>query len=656
MESLKRLMLVLLLFSILPFICFSLTNVDQSGFENSESNKEIFTIKTSPVYNHFNEYLRWYNYYIVSKDNNASDKQRKEIYFKASNLIRKNVKSKFKNIAYLILANKYIFEADAYLTLKFARLSSFYSQNTKDEFFYTKSRIIEASVLGNLFLQEEASKIFFSLLKSPNLSDDDRVNIYLCVSIIFLMNESNEKSISFSRKAIQLTTEKDTKLKGLILESYALINLKRYDLAFERIREVNNISHNDFYLFSTYDLKSQIYADKKNYLLALNYINRSIHHLQLSGYKYLMPEILISKANILIKLGKTNEAILMIEEVLKLAETYDLTEMKAEGTKLGFELYKQLNKNDKALEYLEKYTEVNNLITKEKQKNTIFNLESNYESKIKNQKFKIIAKNNVILRNNSKFKELKISRFNIIITSLIVLFLLTIIGTYSIIKINTRKNKLKLNLLENQIELNELQSEIKGQESERSRISQELHDGVGNKLLSLIYTKENITDSSLLTIYNDIRNISHDLSASIISNQSIDELTQFLITQTFHENFKNIYYSFYPNSSKIVFDQKKQLSYYRILQELFANILKHSDASELEITYLVENNNLILTLVDNGKGFDSKSDLIIKNGIGMINLYDRVKYLHSEIYIDSQINHGTTIILKTPIKQNSIAC
>ncbi|MEJ6951590.1 sensor histidine kinase [Natronospora cellulosivora (SeqCode)] len=84
---------------------------------------------------------------------------------------------------------------------------------------------------------------------------------------------------------------------------------------------------------------------------------------------------------------------------------------------------------------------------------------------------------------------------------------------------------------------------------------------------------------------------------------------------------------------------EQELAIYRIVQEAFTNIHKHSEADEARIILKKKENKLILNIVDNGKGFTTE----VKKGNGLSNMKARVSHNNGKINIESEEGNGTRI-------------
>lgn len=198
-----------------------------------------------------------------------------------------------------------------------------------------------------------------------------------------------------------------------------------------------------------------------------------------------------------------------------------------------------------------------------------------------------------------------------------------------------------------------------GRTQEKKRISEELHDGVLGKLfgtrlsldsLNLVNTAEAAKNRSdyineLKNIETEIRKISHDLNSDFISDSGfIDIIATLIETQT-----KAYKLSFdFEENSLIDWDSvsnKTKIHIYRMLQETLQNIYKHAEASHIKITFSRKKDVILLTIQDNGKGFNVHK---ARKGIGLKNIDSRVKDIGGRAEIVSQINEGTKITISIP--------
>lgn len=209
-----------------------------------------------------------------------------------------------------------------------------------------------------------------------------------------------------------------------------------------------------------------------------------------------------------------------------------------------------------------------------------------------------------------------------------------------------REEKVKKNL---QIET--LSALIQGQESERSRISQELHDGVGTLLsrIKMYIEHPNMSREKVVQMIDDacgeVRSISGNLQPNTLEKFGLIRAVEDLIIKQKEESPQIIFQHF---GSPTPITPDKNLMIYRIVQELLTNALKHAEASEilLEIVYQKEDI-LCLTIEDDGVGFDEKT--VAPERSGWRNIRSRIEYLQGMLWLNSTPAVGTSVTIHIPL-------
>jgi signal transduction histidine kinase len=196
--------------------------------------------------------------------------------------------------------------------------------------------------------------------------------------------------------------------------------------------------------------------------------------------------------------------------------------------------------------------------------------------------------------------------------------------------------------------------------SEKERISKDLHDGVLNRLASTrmnltslisVPTTDNINKSKGLIegiqeVEKEIRNISHDLNKDILmkSVSFVNVITTYMEEQYEATQIKN----FLEFDSKINWDLipgMVKIHLYRIVQESMQNIAKHAHASSIILSFQSVEGGLRLEIFDDGVGFLLNKK---KKGIGLQNIYSRTASCNGTVIIESKKGIGTTIKVVVP--------
>lgn len=199
---------------------------------------------------------------------------------------------------------------------------------------------------------------------------------------------------------------------------------------------------------------------------------------------------------------------------------------------------------------------------------------------------------------------------------------------------------------------------LEAQELERKRIAEDLHDRLGSRLAAVklhFHAFRNnpgrtndffATGSELLDgAVDEVREISHNMSSGILSKFGLAAALQDL--QLTLENSKQISVQLHVHHLDERLDLNIELNLYRIVQELVSNILKHANATEIIIQLNRYEAELLLTVEDNGIGFDRQS--MSQKGIGLKNIESRLNKIHGKSHIDSSKGRGTIVNIEIPL-------
>lgn len=199
---------------------------------------------------------------------------------------------------------------------------------------------------------------------------------------------------------------------------------------------------------------------------------------------------------------------------------------------------------------------------------------------------------------------------------------------------------------------------IEGQDSERKRISLELHDSVGQKLIAVKYklallkmskdlNELDYVNKAIDEIIDEVRAITHNLSSQIVSEVGLKEAINQILTETTSALKANKHFEYNVEAGIMGVDTEKMI--YRIIQESLSNALKHSKANNLTVKLNVINHQVSITIADDGVGFDGDSN--IKKGIGIQNIKERVTYLNGFFNLTSTKGKGTRIMIRIPLSK-----
>jgi signal transduction histidine kinase len=324
--------------------------------------------------------------------------------------------------------------------------------------------------------------------------------------------------------------------------------------------------------------------------------------------------------------------------------------------------YFETGKIDSAYYYEKKCVEVKNQFFQEKMYNHVAGMQVKYEVEKKNTQLAENKQELTAARNEILLAQLHVKNRNFWLVALGLTLLLVIL--LSVLLVQRQRNKLALE--KSQAVITERDrgtlALVDAQEEERIRIAKELHDGVGNQLLALhlkwnsIVKKINLNDGlkqefetgskMLKETMDEVRSVSHQMMPKVLSEfgliPAVEEMLQRSLSTT------TIKYLFDSQGVNQKLDKKLEVAIYRVLQELINNVIKHSNATEVQVQLFSNLGYLILILEDNGKGMpaDKKST----DGIGLTSIQSRLHTIDGEFSITPGPYTGTLVTIRIPIK------
>jgi signal transduction histidine kinase len=206
---------------------------------------------------------------------------------------------------------------------------------------------------------------------------------------------------------------------------------------------------------------------------------------------------------------------------------------------------------------------------------------------------------------------------------------------------------------------------VGAQEEERRRISRELHDQTGQHLTALLL--------GLKTLNSSTGNGSSSLHKSLFQLQ---KLTERLVDEAHHLAWElrpaalddlgletaifnyvekwsernSIPLDFHSGLAKLRLPPPVETAVFRIVQEALTNILKHAEATRVSVMLEYRNDELLVIVEDNGRGFQLDVPLSVKEpgGLGLVGIRERVALVGGKLNIESELGSGTTLAIRIP--------
>ncbi len=520
-----------------------------------------------------------------------------------------------------------------------------------------------------------------------------KVEIYKDLGrVLFYQNQFLE-----SQKNIYIALKNAKKIKNneYIFECYSLFGLselgmKNYNKALEYFnlgkKSLENLKRNTYYpVFNAQNHINfcAVYRKKKDYENLYYYSQKglsikNLKFLEISTYSYLKNFFGYAK----LKLGDTS-SLEEFEESLKIGDSLNFQPIKNTSNlhigeyylsqndtlKANFYFKKVYNSNlvDDKLKALEKLTLTEPKNTNYLQKivflkDSLFLIERQTREKFARIEYET---NEIITEKEAFQKENGIVIQRLRSVSSIAIVIILIILLFYFIKSRNLKNKELKFIQEQQIAkeeiyelmLNQQHHIEEGKYFEKNRISQELHDGIMGKLAGIrlnlfVLKKKQDTDTiqkclpfidDIQNVEIEIRKIAHDLNQNLFDdNVTFISIVENLFTMI--KNHSDIEFNLQVDE-RIDWDlinNNIKINIYRIIQETLQNIDKYAQASKVNLKMHKNNNEILITITDNGIGFNPKTN---KKGIGLNNMRKRMEEINGKFTLETSKNKGTKITL-----------
>lgn len=221
--------------------------------------------------------------------------------------------------------------------------------------------------------------------------------------------------------------------------------------------------------------------------------------------------------------------------------------------------------------------------------------------------------------------------------------------TYLMKAVYDERNDLTLKITRHQKEM--MQAYVQGIEKERERIAGELHDDIGSRLGNLrrIASQsktENIEyiENQIESLSDDVRNLSHQLSPPAARYKGLTQMVSELISDLQKSTSTELSLQCFDVPEKLSEDVVQQT--YRIIQEALNNMIKHAHALQADIQLFGYEHELVITIEDNGKGFDFVNT---KKGLGLSQMKIRTESLGGTLEMSSSDGRGTQLMIHIPV-------
>jgi two-component system, NarL family, sensor kinase len=500
----------------------------------------------------------------------------------------------------------------------------------------------------------EAARIYKEL-------DDDGLLlvIYNNLSAVHALLGDKESALTYAEQCYAASKKLDDPFKtsmACVAVASAKIELKKYEGVEKYLAESEKISdslQNFILIGRTNALIGQLMVDGKNDLKkGIKYFEKALIGLEKSGSQFDIASAHQLLGETHSRDGNYKNAKKELQLAINLSKKIGSQQVEVYSLKSLSELEEKNNNTLEAFKLLKQFNIIKDSLSLNDKQKQVKSLEAKYESQLKELKITELQKEKELQELSIKQK----STINSILASSLLILVLISFLVYRNYKQKQLLQQQQIIQLQNEKLLLASESILKGQEGERSRMAQDLHDGLGGMLSSIKLTLSSMKGNIILTEDNarlftkafeqldssisEMRRVAHNMMPEALVKLGLQQALQDYCDTINESKQLRVDAQFYGLEKRV--ESSNEIIIYRIVQELVNNTIKHAHATNLLVQVMKRGEELSITVEDNGTGFDPAL-VISRNSAGLNNIRSRVDYLKGQIDIQSKPGTGTSV-------------
>ena len=479
------------------------------------------------------------------------------------------------------------------------------------------------------------------------------------IGLTYLHLDHQDKALNYFKRALNSSnSNKDSILASTILNNIAICNFSKKQMkeGYEILNRSIFLSKRTKNLYGTcvsYQIMGNTFLSEHNLKNSFEAYSESIKIAESANLVHLLAVSKIGLSRVLLEQDRVEEALKDANEVIKIADDKNSQSLKSDAHQLLSSIYEKKGDFRRSLHEYQNHVKVREELNNSTVVNQIYDVEVDYLNQL-----------NKLQKLELEKKELSLTNKNIWLFFLSLVFLMILGGSYLVYR--NHQNKQKVKLQETIIELTKRKSNaaLEAEIQERTRIGRELHDSLGYLLslaglnASVLQKRKDLSEDkknellnslmeSIEDAFDEVRNISHNLAPSLLSGQGLKGALKNISDKVNQSNKLKMSFDTFGLNHKL--DDLIENVFYRTLQEIVNNTIKHAEATELFIQMAQDNHQITLMAEDNGKGFNPEA-LKDKSSFGLSHIRSWIENLNGTIHIDSKISRGTIISIVIQIE------
>jgi len=504
---------------------------------------------------------------------------------------------------------------------------------------------------------KEALERFYTALKLGERSNDYMTQARATVNIGWAMMELNqyEKAILNFKNALKLIDERkmptanNATIYSNLASSYGAMeqldsSLKYSRMAISEAHKNGNlfVEANSLYILGTALIKQGKYNNALNCYLSAKPLREKI------GDPFYIVSDMAEMGSLYAKLNKPKEGIAISLEALKIALD---NKIDAKLTMIYASLaenYDSAGKFKEAAEVYNKLSALKDSAYADANPKALAEMQTKYETEKKERQIQ-----------QQKFR---ITRQNFLIGGIVGLLILgSLLGLSQYKRYKFKQEARMKTALMKQQEM-ATKAVLEAEENERQRIAKDLHDSIGQMMsaakmnlsafeseIKFENKEQEIALEQIIQLVDEsckeVRNVSHNMMPNALLKNSLASAVREFIDKL---DQKKLHVHLYTEGLDERLDSNVETVLYRVIQECVNNVIKHADATTLDISLIKDQDGISATIEDNGTGFNV-ADKDKSNGMGLKNITTRIEYLKGNVEFDSTPGKGTLVALHVPV-------
>jgi signal transduction histidine kinase len=504
----------------------------------------------------------------------------------------------------------------------------------------------------------EALKIY----EQKAIKFDQVPAVLVNIGILYKKQKKYTKVLEYYERALTIYKENNYDIGTVITTGNigaVFLKLGDYEKAIEYCTNArsmySNLGYKNYVPYMNVNIADAEYGQKKyktsiaRYLNVINLFTEQNNLFELANAK-------IGISNPYIATKQYAKANSYLKEALGLSIKNNFKEFQVNALKQLSEVNAKSKNYKEAFQYQKLYFSKKDSLFEIKKTKDINEILVKYESSKKEKE--IVQQKEQLLEQELEIKNRNL--YAILLASALLISGVIFFGIY-------KKNQFKREQLQKEIDLKDALTTIKMQnrlQEQRLKISRDLHDNIGSQLTFIISSIDNlkfISKDTNTKLKDKLASISSFTSGTIYELRdtiwamnkntiSVEDLHSRILS--FIEKAKiavpdiafNVAYTIDKNTS---FSSLIGMNLFRVIQEAINNAVKYADAKNIEIHFLKEHQNFVISVLDDGKGFNINT---VDLGNGLSNMEKRMSEIDGQVSINSQLEKGTTIKLLVNLK------